>query len=360
MKIGIDISQVIYKTGVSQYTARLVSGLLAQDSGEEFVLLAGTLRQKKAFQDYLLTLSKFQNHSSKIVSWLPPTMSDLLWNKLHIVNVERLIGPVDIFHSSDWAQPPGKAKMVTTVHDLSPLLFPEQTPKKVVEVHKRRLFWVQKEADLIIVPSNATKSDLVNLGFDQARIHVVYEAANHKKASEKAVEEIKRKYKITGDYALAIGVHPRKNTPRIIKAFENATAGKDMKLVLVGHPTLNMNKQQRNVRFTGRVDSESEMDALYTGASVLLYPSLYEGFGIPILDAFACNTPVVTSNISSMAEVAGEAAVLVDPLSDESIAEGIRQALRSPKTYVSRGIKQVARFSWEKMVSETLALYKSI
>lgn len=360
MKIGIDISQVIYKTGVSQYTERLVSGLLAQNSGDEFVFLAGTLRQKKAFEHYLLSLSKFQNHVSKIVPWLPPTITDLLWNKLHVGSIERFIGSVDVFHSSDWAQPPGEAKMVTTVHDLSPILYPEYTSKKVAEVHKRRLFWVQKEVDLIIAPSQATKSDLIKLGFDPARIHVVYEAANYKKASEKQVEEIKKKYRITEDYALAVGVHPRKNTLRIIKAFENATAGKDMKLVLVGHPTLTMNKQLRNLRFTGKVDSDAEMDALYTGANVLIYPSLYEGFGIPILDAFVCETPVVTSNISSMVEVAGDAAVLVDPLSDESIAEGIRKALRSPKTYISQGIKRAAKFSWEKMVSETFTLYKSI
>lgn len=354
MKIGIDISQVVYKTGVSHYLTNLVKNLLLIDKQNEYILFAGTLRRRK---DIINTLDEFKGNFSKKICPFPPTVSNLLWNSLHVFPIERLIGKVDVFHSSDWAQPPTKAYKVTTVHDLAPLKFPKNTHPKIVKVHKRRLKWITKEVDKIIVPSKATKADLIDLKIEEKRICVIPEAPIYSPAKKENVEKFKNDYKIDGDYILSVGIRPRKNTENIIKAFDLARAGKNLKLVLVGTPAGIKLEERRGIRITGSV-SDEQMQAIYTGASALVYPSLYEGFGLPILDAFNCKIPVVTSNISSMPEVAGDAAILVDPYSVDSIKNGILKALSQKKTWVNKGKERVKEFSWKKTAQETLKVYK--
>lgn len=354
MKIGIDISQVVYKTGVSHYLTNIVKNLLLIDKENEYVLFAGTLRRRK---DVINTIEGFKGNFTKKIYLFPPTASNLFWNSLHLLPVERLIGKIDVFHSSDWAQPPTKAYKVTTVHDLAPLKFPKNTHPKIVKVHKRRLKWIAKEVDKIIVPSKTTKADLVDLRIEEKRIHVIPEAPVYSPVKKQKVQKIKKDYKINGDYVLSVGIRPRKNTENIIKAFDLARAGKNLKLVLVGTPANIKLEETRGIRITGSV-SDEEMAALYTGASALVYPSLYEGFGLPILDSFNCKIPVVTSNISSMPEVAGDAAILVDPYSVDSIKEGILKALSQKKTWVKKGKERVKAFSWKKTAQETLKVYK--
>lgn len=288
---------------------------------------------------------------------IPPTLADFIWNRLHVLSIEKLIGKVDVFHSSDWTQPPTKAFKITTIHDLIPLKFPKYIHPKIVSVHKRRLEWVKKEVDRIIVPSGTTKEDLLLLGIAEEKIRVIPEAPVHSLSSRKEVDEVKRKYKIRTKYLLAVGLSPYKNTERIIKAFDLVGGGKDLKLVLVGRPNFVDIKERRGIVFVGSV-SDAELSALYTGAEALVFPSLYEGFGIPILDAFNCRTPVVTSNLSSMPEVAGNAAVLVDPYDVNLIAGGIEKVLRGKKGFVDKGNRRVKDFSWEKTAVETVKVYK--
>ena len=309
MRISIDISQIVYNTGVSTYTTNLVENLLKIDSENEYVLFAGSLRRKSDI------LKKFPQ--AKVFP-IPPTAADLLWNRIHKLPIEKLIGNIDVFHSSDWAEPPSKAFKVTTIHDLGPILYPRLFPtdfiRNIVKTHRRKLHWVKEETDRIIAPSNSTKSDLIKLGFDANKIRVIPEAPNNifKPASAPDIEKLKRKYRISGKYLLAVGMNVRKNTENIIRAFELARAGRDLKLVFIGLPKYVDIKETRNIRIAGQVSGE-ELPVFYSGSEALVYPSLYEGFGLPILEAFACGTPVVTSNVSSMPEVAGGAAVLVDP-----------------------------------------------
>ena len=347
MKIGIDISQIVYRTGVSTYTENLVKNLLKIDKENEYLLFAGTLRRK---QDVLKVFPQTG------VFPIPPTLADLIWNRMHIIKVEKLIGKIDVFHSSDWTQPPTKAFKVTTVHDLIPLMFPKYVHPKIVSVHKRRLEWVKKEVDRVIVPSEATKKDLSLLGIAGGKIRVIPEAPVHSISKRKSVDEVKRKYKIRTKYLLAVGLSPYKNTERIIKAFDLVGGGKDLKLVVVGRSNFVDIKERRGVLFVGSVP-DTELSALYTGAEALVFPSLYEGFGLPVLDAFNCGIPVVTSNISSMPEVAGAAAELVDPYDINSIAEGIEKVLRGPKGFIEKGLARVKDFSWEKTAEETLKVY---
>lgn len=355
MKIGIDVSQIIYETGVSWYTKKLIENLLKLDKENEYILFGGSMMRLDDLRAKVSGLSG--NYTTKFLP-IAPTLADLVWNRLHTFNVENLIGEVDVFHSSDWTQPPTKAFKVTTVHDLWPIKFPELTHPRIVAAHNARLYWVKREVDRIIVPSEATKTDLIELGFEKEKIRVVYEGPHiEKKFRDKEfIDEIKRSLKISGDFVLGVGVSERKNTKNIIKAFDLSKAGKDLTLVLVGGPQIKI-EEQRGVRMIGAV-SDKVIEALYSEAEALIYPSLYEGFGLPILDAFVSECPVVTSNISSMKEVAGDAAVLVDPKDVTSIAEGITYALNHKKTLITKGLKRVKDFSWQKAAQETLKVYK--
>lgn len=353
MRVAIDISQIVYGTGVSRYTIELVKNLLKIDKDNSYVLFAGSLRRKA---DILRIFPETK------VFPIPPTVADIVWNRLHILPIEKLLGEIDVLHTSDWSEPPSQAFKVTTVHDLSPFLYPNLFPRDVirniVNVHKTKLSLVREESRRVIVPTSATRDDLVKLGFDEKVIRVIPEAASsiYKKVGVEETERVKRKYRIFGKYLLAVGMDPRKNTERIIKGFDLSMAGKDLKLVFVGQPKYMKVKQSRNIIILGKVVTD-DMPALYSGAEVLVYPSLYEGFGLPILEAFACGTPVVTSNISSMKEVAGGAAVLVDPYDVNSISEGVLKALRGPKSFIDKGFTRVKEFSWQKTALRTLEVY---
>ena len=352
MRIAIDISQVIYETGVSWYTRNLIEHLLEVDKENEYLFFGGSLRRLGELKAYSRRLKgNFETRFSLI----SPGVADILWNRLHVFKIENLTGKIDILHSSDWSEPPSKAFKVTTVHDLAPFKFPQLTHPKIIAVHKRKLELVKKEVDRVIVPSGATKKDLVEMGVSKEKIRVIPEAPDEifRRVSKEEITAVKNKYRINGNYLFSIGVGGRKNTDRIMAAFENLK-GENLKLVFVGRG--NGFEEKRGVRFLGHIPFE-DLPALYSGSEALLYPSLYEGFGLPILEAFVCGTPVVTSNLSSMPEVAGDAAVLVNPKDVDSITAGIKKALQNRKELVRKGLKRVKEFSWEKTAVETLAVY---
>lgn len=178
MVIGIDISQVCYKgTGVGRYVEEIVKAILAQDRVNHYVLFASSLRQRQAYTDFFSSLPEEHKKNTVLKIFpFPPSFLDLLWNRLQIVPVELLIGDVDLFWSSDWTQPPlNKAIGVTTIHDLTPLRYPETFPKNVVEVHKRKLHRSKDLCRLFFCDSTATKQDAHDfLGIPIAAMHVVY------------------------------------------------------------------------------------------------------------------------------------------------------------------------------------------
>ena len=369
MKIGIDISQIVYGTGVSVYTKNLVKSLLEVDDKDEFLLFGGSLRQRKLLKDFISSLSSFRNVSGKVF-FIPPKLADILWNKLHILPIDSLFGKVDVFHSSDWTQPPSNSAKVTTIHDFGFLKYPSTAHPKISSVMKNRFKWIKKDVDLIIAISKATKNDVVDiLGIPPHKVKVVYEALPKdikKVQNNKLIADIKKKYKIKNDFLLSVAtLEPRKNLKRVILAFKEVKKIiPDMQLVLAGKFGWDqdikkmMGKKPKDVIFTGFIDREHELSSLYSSASCFVFPSLYEGFGLPILEAMVCGCPVVTSNISSMPEVAGDAAVLVEPLEVESISHGIIKAIKEKDTLIEKGFKQIDKFSWEKAARETLKVYK--
>ncbi len=358
MKIAIDISSIIYGTGVSVYTKNLVENLLKIDKKNEYILFGGSLRRfeelRKCIHYYRATV---HGNSATKVYPIPPLLADIIWNRLHILPIEKLIGKVDVFHSSDWTQPPSSACKITTIHDLVPLKYPKLSHPKIVAVHKRRFRHVKKEVDRIIVPSQTTKDDLVKLEIKENRIVVIPEAPDsiNKPAKVKEIDTLKKRLRIGNRYILAVGITPRKNLERTIEAYEKVKFN-GLKLAVVGEPKTKT-YEKRGVVYLGHVSKE-DVPVLYSGAEVLVYPSLYEGFGLPILEAFVCKTPVVTSNFGAMAEVAGKATVLIDPYSINSIAEGIEKALGNRKEFIKKGLIRVKDFSWKKTAKMTLETYK--
>jgi glycosyltransferase involved in cell wall biosynthesis len=211
--------------------------------------------------------------------------------------------------------------------------------------------------DRIIVPSLSTQDDLVKYGFSKEKIRVIPEAPSpvFKPEKESKIKEIKSKFGIKGKYLISIGINPRKNTERILKAF--SMLSNDYTLVLVGEPVFIDVPRRKGVKLIGHV-SESDLSVLYSGAEVLVYPSLYEGFGLPVLEAMACGVPVVTSNVSSLPEVAGKACVMVNPFKVDSIARGVNKAIKKKDYLINKGYKRVKKYSWKKTAQKTVAVYK--
>lgn len=174
MRIGIDISQLAYEnTGVATFLGKLLENLVLQDKTNEYVLFYSSLRKEFSISNFQFLINA-PNVKIKIFK-LPPTLLDIFWNKLHILPIEWLVGPVDIFLSSDWTQPPSKAKKATILYDLIIYKYPEEMDKGIVAVHKRRLRWVKKEVDKIICISDATKKDAMSiLKIPEEKLSVVY------------------------------------------------------------------------------------------------------------------------------------------------------------------------------------------
>lgn len=362
MKIGIDISQLVYKTGVSRYIKELVLNLVKIDRKNHYVLFGSSLRRQGELNDFLNLLGNRERVESKFYP-LPPTLLDLLWNRLHKINIENFSGKIDLFHTSDWTEPPSGAKKITTIHDLAIFKYPQDFNPKIVSVHKRKMGWAKKESSKIIAVSQNTRKDIQEImEIPEEKIAVIYEGAGSafepKSAGE--IQKTKKKFGIKREYLLTVVTKgARKNLTRLIEAYQKIKTG-DIELVVVG----SFNQNDRRIKFIDFIADENDLASLYCGAYAFLFPSLYEGFGLPVLEAMACSTPVVISSTSSLPEVGGEAAIYVDPENPESIVEGIEKVLNlSKEEYREMKIKvigQAKKFSWEDSARETLKTYEEV
>lgn len=335
IRVGFDISQLAHTGGVVTYTDN-VTAQLSKLSDLEMVYFYSSLR--KPYKGKLKNVKAYR---------LPPTLFETLFNKIRNIGIEKFIGPVDIFHSSDWVQPPSKALKVTTYHDVVPIKYPQWSHPDIISVHKKRLEIVEKEIDHVVAVSESTKKDLIEISsIPEQKITVIYEgpSKDFQKQPEEKIKTFKTKYNLPDEFILAIGgIGERRNLKNIRKACEGYN------LIVTGEdiPWLDLN----------------ELELLYQSAQVLLYPSFYEGFGIPILDAFACDLPVITSNVSSMPEVGGNGALYVDPLNIKDIKDQLEKVLNDEqlrKEMVQKGSAQLKQFSWEKTAEETAKLYRRL
>jgi len=279
----------------------------------------------------------------------------------------------DVLFAPNFIPPPTRSRrVVLTVHDLAFRRFPETAP------HATRR-WLGKLDDAlrraahVIVPSRATRDDLIELfSFDPDRVTVVPHGVDRtvfRPPADDEVAGVRRRFGIDGPYLVFIGgLEPRKNLPRLLRAFAEVPG--DARLVVAGawvpwnpegvdqlRPVVDALPPEVRARlaFPGYV-GERDKVALLGGAEALAYPSLYEGFGLPVLEAMAVGTPVLTSKVSSLPEVAGDAAVLVDPDDEGAIAEGMTRLLSDRELAASlraAGLERAARFSWDETAKRT-------
>lgn len=375
MKIAIDISQIVYEgTGVANYTKELVSHLLILDKENEYILFGVSFGRLPVLEQYFRTVADLNYRVSTKFLPVPERLVNTIWNKLHLINIESIIGKIDIFHSSDWLQPPTAAKKVTTVHDLIIYKFPEVSHPYIVETQTKRMFWVKRECDKILADSLATKNDLINvLHFAEGKIDVVYPGIDEifKPVSSEEKKRIKQRYDLFDDYILTVGtVEPRKNLATVLQAFERflrhpliSTKKILPQLVIVGKSGWGEKiKDTKYIKSLGFVKKE-DLPGLYSAATFFVYPSIYEGFGLPVLEAMACSTPVIVSDRGSLKEVAADSALFVDYQSAEDIGIKMTQLYIDDNlrlNYTEKGKKNTARFNWIKTAKEVKAVYEKI
>ncbi len=272
-------------------------------------------------------------------------------------------------------------KTIITVHDLTPLVFRNDFPVGIKGAFKWQIQKkILKNSDLIITDSESSKKDIAKIvGYETSGIKVIYLAAakHFRQITEEKKKEVVRKFSLPDKFALYVGdVTPNKNLPRLIEAINNT----NYSLVIVGQAFKNtqydadnlwnkdlkkaqeLASKNNKVISLGFVDDE-DLVAIYNVATVLVMPSLYEGFGLPILEAMQSGCPVITSKLGSLAEVAGDGACYVDPLSTDSIKAGLSGVIEDEKfreNLIKQGFENVKKFSWEKTAKETYDAYVEI
>ncbi|MEK7071286.1 MAG: glycosyltransferase family 1 protein [Patescibacteria group bacterium] len=348
MKIGIDISQSAYRgSGVGHFTEGLIKAICQYDKQNEWIFFFSSLRTKiNPVLKNLITDRNFRLVEKRF----PPRLLSFLWNRLHVLPIELFCGKLDWFISSDWTEPPSQAQKTTIVHDLAFLRYPSTVAPIILNTQKHRLNRVGRESKVIFVDSEATGSDLITkLGIDKNRVCVNYPGVNIPLSTVKP-NEVKTKYKIEKPYILTVGkIEPRKNIRRLIDAFHELN-NESYELVIAGmHGWGNKIDTSKNVRPLGYV-SDADLGALYRGAEFFIYPSIWEGFGYPVVEAMSCGVAVATSNTSSLAEIGGDSVLQFNPFEVNEIKHALNELIQNKdlrKSLAEKGLNRSKKFTWK-------------
>jgi len=299
-----------------------------------------------------------------------------LWNLTGFPVIERLVGPVDVYHGTNYVLPPvRRAKRVLTIHDLSFIRCPELCPPDVVSPYVKNVPRFCREADKIIAVSEFTKRELMELlDIPESKIVVIGEAIDRPIRTDGTDSSRQCSFDLdsVSPYLLFVGtLEKRKNIMGLLKAFNDIHRSYPHHLVLAGKPGYGWSECTAYIEEQGLGDrvhvlgyvSDEEKTALYTHAEVFVYPSLYEGFGLPILEAFAGGCPVVTMDTASMPEVAGDGAVYADADEPDGVAHAIRRVLDDAdlrENLRNKGTQRLELFSWNRVASETVDVYRGL
>ena len=301
-----------------------------------------------------------------------------IWSLLGGPKVDVLLGGADVYHATNYFLPPTRlARRVVTIYDLSFLTMPEHSSPKITHVFAEGVRRFAREADAVLTCSQATKSDVVRLlGVSPDRVEVAYGAVDEAcvpMAREAASERVAVRFGVRRPFILFVStLEPRKNVPALVRAFGRLAREIPHDLVLAGPKgwcadrifgTIEELHLADRVILTGFIPERADLVSLYSAADLFAFPSFYEGFGLPVLEAMTCGCPVVTADNSSLPEVAGEAAVLVDAGDVPGIAEAMRRVLDDDalrQAMVARGFEQARRFSWEACARTTLGVYMEL
>ena len=372
--IGVDIRALASgkRTGVEEYVINLLSKILVLDKSIRFKLFYNGRRKAKLDFDWL-ELDNVQLYDFKIPNRFVFNPSISIFNA---PKIDDLIGGVDAFLNPHLFSPislSDKCKYVAVIHDLGFFHFPEFLPIDKMAWHKietRPLRQVQR-ANKIVVSSESTKKDVEEIYKSESdKVEVVYPGLNFivpEKIDSEKVLRVKQTYDLPDEYILYLGtIEPRKNILGLIKAFEEFKKQKnEIKLVIAGssgwlceniYRYVKDSPISKDIIFTGFIDPDDKF-YLYHLAKAFVYPSFFEGFGFPVLEAMASGIPTITSNTSSLPEVGGHGCLIIDPFKPKQIAEAINSIVSDDKlrqSLIRAGKKQAGKFNWSKTAEQIL------
>lgn len=293
------------------------------------------------------------------------------WNRLHSPLAESILPASDLVHATTWAIPPTRKPLVVTVHDLAFLRNPEHFTKRGNSYFRKSLQRTIKEAQAVIVPSQATADDCYEAGIDSERVHVIPHGVSVQQVSASQIDLFRTAYGLSRPYVLWTGTRePRKNLPGLLHAFSRI-AGEfpQLDLVLVGPSGWGDDAVERQLIQaigTSRVHvlghlAQDTLQQAYAGARAFVFPSYWEGFGLPVLEAMAHSVPVVTSLGTSTAEVAGDCGILVEPSDPDQIAAGLRRVLgREHDHFALAGYERAQAMTWKACAKAHLSVYQQV
>ena len=367
MRVAID-ARKLHDFGIGTYIRNLLRHLARIDTRTEYVLLCQEADLGLANQlgpNFRAVLERSPNYSFREQVHVPW----VLWRERP-----------DVFHAPHYVLPQAvRSRSVVTIHDCIHLMFPQYLPNRAASLYARTsMRHAARRSDRILTVSEASKRDILHF-FDvkPEKVVVVHNAIDEgfwvaPRAED--VERVRERYQLEHGFVLYVGnIKPHKNLVRLIESFaELRKRGHEaLKLLIIGDeisklPALrravHSHKLHKHVRFLGYLPDET-LSILYRLAAVFVFPSLYEGFGLPPLEAMACGTPVVTSNVSALPEVVGDAAVLVDPTNPKDIVDGLHRVLTDPalaRELSAKGLVRAREFSWEQSVARICDLYREV
>jgi glycosyltransferase involved in cell wall biosynthesis len=371
MKIGIVVDRLNrLRTGIENYTYNVIKEFAKISDNEKIFLI--NYEDNNIFPNLnkIIVKNPLKNITKK---------SFYFWHIYLQFKLNKKDFKLDIIHSPENAALFIKLrhqKKIITAHDIIPYLFPETFTPITLLRYKLLFSRTLKTADKIIVVSNSTKKDLINYFYiPEEKIKVILLAADEKfkPLNHEEVNEVKQRYNLNFPFILYVGtLDKRKNISTLIKAFHKLKKYETkQKLVIAGEKgwkykelfeTIDKLNLQKDVIFTGYVLDE-DLPALYNAADLFVYPSLYEGFGLPPLESMACGTPVITSNTSSLPEVVGDAGIMIDPHNVNGLADAMHEVLTNDglrEDMIKKGLERAKMFSWEKCARETLKVYEEV
>lgn len=376
MRISIDLEPCTNnRSGIGVYSYNITKNLEKIKGIELYGEIFSFLGKDKLDENY-----KELGIKLKVCKLFPYGVYRRIWSILPLGYNTLLNSHSDIYHFFDYIVPPKiKGKVITTIHDMTYILYPEMVEKKTMERIKKGIGYSVNRADKIITVSESSKKDIIKcLGVDATKIEVVYNGVEYECFSNSYTKEqqckVKSKYNLPDKYILYMGtLEPRKNIESIISAFSilisnDKIYSDKIKLVIAGkkgwlYESI-FNQVQKlaledKVIFTDYIEEEDK-PLIYHMADMFVFPSIYEGFGIPVVEAMASSVPVITSTSSSLPEVAGDAAILVEPKDIDSMAKAMNKILEDEelrKFMIEKGHAQAKKFNWESSAEKLVGIY---